>query len=98
MSWTSFKDLAEQTVDQKGIGYKIQESYILNLANDLIIIFLSPQAKNKISAIYFRSGVITFAVLDDKFFHRLLSDRSLFIATINNGLKKNLVQDLKFLS
>lgn len=98
MSWTSFKDLADQTISQKGIKHKIQESYVLSLANDLIISFLSPRAKDKISAIYFRSGVLTLAVLDNKFLYQLLSDKDLFIASINAKLDENAVVDLKFLS
>jgi hypothetical protein len=98
MSWNSFKDLADSAVNKKGIKNQIQESLVLESANRVLVDFLSSVAKDKMSAIYFRDGVLTIAALDDNLLKRLLEDKDLFIASLNNKLEDQIVKDLNFLS
>ena len=98
MSWNSFKDLADKIVDKKGIKNQIQESLVLESANRALVDFLSEAAKDKISAIYFKGGILTIAALDDDLLKQLLKDKDLFIVSLNNKLEDNIVKDLNFLS
>lgn len=98
MSWNSFKDLADKAINKKGIKRQIQESLVLESANRILIDFLSEQAKDKLSAIYFKDGILTIAVLDDNFLESLLKDKNLFINNLNNKLENNIVKDLNFLN
>lgn len=98
MTWNSFKDLANTAIDKRGIKKKIEEALVLESANQLLIKFLSTKAKDKISAVYFRAGILTLAVLDDSLLRQILVDKDLFIASINAKLGDNIVENLKFLS
>ena len=98
MSWNSFKDLADQVVDKKGIKNQIQESLVLETANKILIDFLSEQTKDKLSAVYFRNGILTLAALDDNLLKQLLNDKDLFITSLNSKLGDNIIEDLNFLS
>ncbi|MBT4209818.1 MAG: DUF721 domain-containing protein [Candidatus Komeilibacteria bacterium] len=98
MSWNSFKDLADQVVDKKGIKNQIQESLVLETANKILIDFLSEQTKDKLSAVYFRNGILTIAALDDNLLKQLLNDKDLFITSLNSKLGDNIIEDLNFLS
>ena len=98
MSWNRFKDLADKAVDKKGIKSQIQESLVLESANRVLVDFLSEQAKDKMSAIYFRNGILTIAALDDDLLKQLLRDKALFITSLNSKLGDNIVEDLNFLS
>lgn len=98
MSWNSFKDLADKVVDKKGIKNQIQESLVLESANRVLVDFLSEVAKDKMSAIYFRNGVLTIAALDDNLLKHLISEKDLFIVNLNRKLGDNIIEDLNFLS
>lgn len=98
MSWNSFKDLANQVVTKKGIKTQIQESLVLESANRLLVDFLSGQSKDKMSAVYFKAGVLTIAALDDNFLEKLMTDKDLFIANLNIKLGEEIVVKLNFLS
>lgn len=98
MSWNSFKDLANQVVTKKGIKIQIQESLVLESANRLLVDFLSELAKDKMSAVYFKAGVLTIAALDDNFLEKLLKDKDLFITSLNSKLGDDTVAKLNFLS
>jgi len=98
MSWNSFKDLAGEAVNKKGIKGQIQESLVLESANRVLVDFLSEDAKDKMSAVYFRNNILTIAALDDNLLKRLLEEKALFIASLNNKLGDSIVEDLNFLS
>ena len=98
MSWNSFKDLADQAMSKKGIKSQIQESLILESANRVLIDILSAKAKDKMSAIYFKNGVLTIAALSDSLLKQLHDDKDLFLASLNSKLGDNIVEDLNFLS
>lgn len=98
MSWNSFKDLADKAVNKKGIGIKIQESLVLESANRVMLDILSEKAKDKMSAVYFKNGTLTIAALNDDLLKRLISQKGLFIATLNSKLGDSVVKDLSFLS
>jgi len=98
MSWSSFKDLADSAIDKKGIKGQIQESLVLESANRILVDFLSERANDKMSAVYFKAGILTIAVLDDNFLEQLLRDKDLFINKLNSRLGDNIVEDLNFLS
>lgn len=98
MSWNSFKDLADQAISKKGIKGQIQESLVLESANRVLVDILSEQAKEKMSAVYFRAGILTIAALDDNLLKQLIGDKELFIASLNSKLGDNIIEDLNFLS
>jgi|GEM_PF-1592922 len=98
MTWNSFKDLADSVVSKKGIKKKIEESLVIESANSLIIKFLSDNAHDKIRAIYFKSGTLTIAALDDKLLKDLLHDKDLFLSSLNSKLGENIVDDLNILN
>jgi len=98
MSWNSFKDLADKVVSQKGIKNQIQESLVLESANITLVDILSKIAKDRLSAIYFKNGILTIAVLDDSLLKKLTADKDLFLNTLNSKLGDNIVEDLNFLN
>lgn len=98
MSWNSFKDLADRAVDKKGIKSQIQESLVIQTANRVLIDFLSEVAKDKMSAIYFKNGVLTIAALDDNLLKQLVEKKDSFISTLNSKLGDSIIEDLNFLS
>jgi len=98
MSWNSFKDLADQVINKKGIKRQIQESLVLEAANRALVYILSSKAKNKMRAVYFRAGVLTIAALDDKLLKQLIRDKDLYIASLNSKLGDNIVENINFLS
>lgn len=98
MAWNSFKDLADRAISQKGLKKKIEESLVLDHANRLLIKFLSNQAKDKISAVYFKSGILTIAALDNSLLEQMMKDKDIFIASLNAKLEDHIVEKLNFLS
>ena len=98
MSWNSFKDLADSAVNKKGIKNQIQESLVLESANKILVNFLSEEARDKLSAIYFKNGILTIAALNNTLLNKLLEDKKLFISTLNSKLGDNIIEDLNFLS
>ena len=98
MSWNSFKDVAGKVVKQKGLNKQIEESLVLQAANQFLDNFLSEVARAKVSAVYFRAGTLSIAVLDDNLLKNLLNDKDLFIASLNSKLGDSIVDSLNFLS
>lgn len=95
MSWNAFKDIANKNIKNKGIDHKIKSSLIIESANFLLADFLSGQALDKIQAVYFRSGILTLAVLDDDLLNDF--DKSSFVKKLNDKLESHLVFDINFL-
>lgn len=98
MTWNSFKDLADSAINKKGIRKKVEESLVIESANSLLIKFLSDKAHDKIRAVYFKGGVLTIAALDDKLLKDFLSDKDLFLSSLNSKLGDNTVEDLNILN
>lgn len=98
MTWNSFRDVAGKVVKQKGLNKQIEDSLVLQSANQLLDNFLSTQAQEKVRAVYFRAGVLSIAVLDDNLLKKLLSDKDLFVASLNSKLGDAIVDNLNFLS
>lgn len=98
MGWNSLKDLTDRAISQKGIKKQIQESLILESTNLLLADFLSDKVKDKLSAVYFKSGVVTIAVLDDTFLDKLIAGKASFISQLNDKLGEQIIENLNFLT
>lgn len=98
MAWDSFKDVANKVIKQRGINKHIEESLVLQSANELLNNFLSVKYRERVSAVYFRAGVLSIAVLDDSLLKQLIADRDSFISSLNSRLGEAVVDNLNFLS
>lgn len=98
MSWNAFKDLAKKRLQSKGINSKIQESLVIEQANNIIVVFFGEEAHNKARAVYFKEGILTIAVLSNSLFNEIDSQKQEFINILNNKLGEELVTDLRFLN
>lgn len=97
MSWSAFKDLAQNRLHEKGLHAKMQDSLVISEANHIILNFFGPEAHVKARAIYFKEGVLTIAVLSGSLWAELESQKQEFIVILNDKLSEQVVKDLKFL-
>lgn len=97
MPWQSLKDIASDSLDNKGIKTKVQGSLIVDQANDIIGNFFGKEAKAKARAIYWRDGVLTIAVLNRGLFVEIESQEDQFIRILNNRFSEIVVSRLRFL-
>jgi len=98
MSWSSFRDVANETLDKKGISSQVQESLVLEEANYVICNFFEQAKHEKARAIYWRDNILTIAVLCDSLFEEISSQKEQFINIINNRFEETIVSDLRFLT
>jgi hypothetical protein len=98
MPWFNIKDVADYSLEKKGIKNQLQESLVINEANKLIVEFFAEDAKDKARAIYFSSGVLTIAVLSDDLHGQMKSQEEEFVAILNSKFLDNIISSLKFLN
>ena len=98
MSWSNIKDIANYSLEKKGIKDQLQESLVISEANKLIVDFFGSDFQDKARAIYFSSGVLTVAVLSDDLHGQMKSQSAEFVAVLNNKFSDNIVSTLKFLN
>jgi hypothetical protein len=98
MAWTSFKDVADRSLDEKGISTQVQESLVLKEANYVISNFFDQADQEKARAIYWKDSVLTIAVLCDSLFEEIASQKEQFINILNNRFEDKIVEDLRFLN
>ena len=98
MSWSSLKEVVDKSLIRKGLKGQIQESLVLKIANQELLIFFGPEFQDKARAIYFKDGILTMAVLSDKILPEIENSKSNFIKILNNKLDNHLIDDLKFLT
>ncbi|RJQ33639.1 DUF721 domain-containing protein [Candidatus Parcubacteria bacterium] len=97
MPWQSLKDIANTSLDNKGIKKKVQGSLVISQANDIIGNFFGEQAKARARAVYWRDGVLTIAVLNSDLFAEIESQEEQFIRILNNRFSEIVVYTLRFL-
>lgn len=97
MSWQSLKDIANNSLDQKGIKLRVQESLVVDQANSIIGSFFGPEAQTKARAVYWRDGELTLAVLCKSLYVEIESQQGQFIRILNNRFSDIVVYRLKFL-
>ena len=98
MTWISFKDMAQDRLQQKGITNKLQESLIVDQANYIIGHFFGAEAHGKAQAIFYKNGILTIAILSNSLFSEIESQKQEFLIILNNKFEEKVVDDLKFLS
>lgn len=98
MPWFNIKDVADYSLEKKGIKNQLQESLVIKEANKLIVEFFAEDAKDKARAIYFSSGVLTIAVLSDDLHGQMKSQEEKFVAILNSKFLDNIISSLKFLN
>jgi len=98
MPWFNIKDVANSSLEKKGIKDQLQGSLIIAEANKLLVDFFGEDFQDKARAIYFKEGVLTIAVLSDDLFGQMKSQEEEFIAILNNKFADNIVSTLKFLN
>ena len=98
MAWNSFKDVANRSIKRKGISPQIQESLVLETANKLFIDFLGDMAQDKIRALYWKSKILTVAILSDDVLHNLEADKEQFLQQLNKKFGYTIVEDIKILN
>ncbi|MBU1999153.1 MAG: DUF721 domain-containing protein [Candidatus Omnitrophica bacterium] len=98
MSWTSFKEAAKKSLGEKGISAQLQDSLVMEAANQILAEIIGQDAKDKARAIYLKSQILTIAVLSDDILGIIRSTRQEFLNKLNSRLNDNVVQDIKFLN
>ncbi|PLX24879.1 hypothetical protein C0580_03925 [Candidatus Parcubacteria bacterium] len=97
MSWQSLKEIADNSLEQKGIKLKIKESLVIEQANDIIGNFFGADARSKSRAIYLKDGELIIAVLCRDLYVEIESQQGQFIRILNNRFSDIVVYRLKFL-
>ena len=98
MPWFNIKDVADYSLEKKGIKNQLQESLVVSESNKLLMEFFGEDAKDKARAIYFSNGVLTIAVLSDDLHGQMKSQEEEFVAILNSKFLDNIVSSLKFLN
>ncbi len=98
MSWTSLKDIADKSLSQRGIKNRIQESWLIQIANEQLFDYFGEVGRDKVRAIYFKEGILTLAVLSDDLLFDIERAKFELIEILNNKLDSDLVNDLRFLT
>ena len=97
MSWTTFKDIASEQLDKKGMTDQMQESLVLVEANALLVEFFGKEHQDKARALYWKDNILTVAVLIDSLAEKLDNNKQEFIDNLNNKFTSILVSDIRFL-
>ncbi len=97
MSWDTFKNIASEQLDKKGMTDQMQESLVLVEANNLLNNFFGEEFKDKARAIYWRDNILTIAILIDDLAEKLDNNKQQFIDDLNNRFTSILVSEIKFL-
>lgn len=97
MSFQSLKDIADNSLEKKGIKPRIQESLVIEQANDIIGNFFGSDARNKSRAVYWKDGELIIAVLCRDLYVEIESQQGQFIRILNNRFSDIVVYRLKFL-
>ena len=97
MSWQSLKDIASDSMDNKGIRLKIQGSLVVSQANDIIGNFFGSEAQIKARAVYWREGVLVIAILCKDLHVEIETQQDQFIRILNNRFSDIVVYRLRFL-
>lgn len=97
MSWSSIKDIAKKNLHQKGISNKVQESLVVDMANQLIVDLFTKQAENTARAVYMSNSRLTIAVLSESLYQEIESQSEQFINILNNRFERKVVEEIKFL-
>jgi len=94
----SIRDITQRSMQQKGMGLKIQEHLVIGYANQLMINFWGDRVRDKAQALYVRNSILTIALLDE----RMLSDWQMrqeeFIKNINNKFGIDIIKTLRILT
>lgn len=97
MSWSSIRDVASKNLHNKGISNKVQESLVIDMANQLILDLFTKQAENIARAIYWSNSRLTIAVLSDGLYQEIESQQDQFMKILNNRFERKVVSEIKFL-
>lgn len=98
MPWSSINDIANSSLEKKGIKSQIQESLVLQKANELIRDFFGSEFQDKARAIYFKDSILTIAVLSDDLYNMMQNQQDELVAILNSKFSANIVSTLKFLN
>lgn len=98
MAWNSFKNIADRSLQQKGITTHMQESLIIETANQLLLDIFGEEMKDKVRAVYWSSQILTMAVLSDDVLGQLQAKQVVFIKQLNSKFNSKVVESIKFLN
>ena len=98
MSWTNIKDLADSSLEKKGIKEKASQALLLSQANELLAEIFGADSLEKVRAVYWQDGELSIAVLSDDLYHSLLEQKDFFISRLNDRQAYKTVSTLRFLN
>lgn len=98
MSWNSFKDIASKNLQQKGITPQIQESLIIETANQILLDIFGQEVKDKVRVVYWKNNTLTMAVLSDEILEAIKNKQVDFIDQLNQKFETQVVQDINYLN
>ncbi len=98
MAWKGIKEQLNKNLRSKGIEGQVQESLVIDLANDLMIEIWGIEIEKKARVVYFRNDILTIAILYSYIEEEFEFHKDNFIKHLNKELGNNIIKDLRFLS
>lgn len=94
----SIRDITHRSIQQKGMGHKLQEHLVVDYANQLMINFWGDRIRDKAQALYIKDFVLTMALLDEKLLSDITSRQAEYIDNINVKFGQSVVNSLRILT